>query len=356
MGGALAKGSNQNDPVTRIPVGLASYPIPQTIKAYDVLSTSGSLTSMNSAGSIFSSYALRTPSSKRQVNISDMEVRPLGRQIQKPAGTEIVSKNVSKNLKPKTYSLEWQVNQPILSMRPTSLFRKVPSIRTGSHIIKPSKNLAQAVLRQIQSTKQGKFTLITYEHDSKFTISKQEDDQAQAVGLIRVAAQEIQQLAFHHEIHDAINSRQSEISSSDAFGVLSRQGAAQKPILLTNPESNDFAFKNDSGSAKGALVTGGFGDIGNLIGNWLQAQSGIEHIFLVGRSGRGSGKTFSSQDGCLVSGCMCDASASSDMKGLTDMIREQVAFCIIILMHRKSPSCMCSAIMEEPAFLLHGFS
>ena len=330
MGAALAAKPSTGEQVVRIPAGLASYCLPERMDPTKGLTAVGALTSMTPSGSVFSRYQLGSEAS-RHVNIADMEFRPAGRAADRQP-TDIKEAKAAKDTRPDLlYSVAWQVTQQLQRDSPSTrtLVPPRPRLLTDKKavVLPRSQHMVQAVLRGLQTSKDGGARLRTYNVDSDQlnNASKQDSFQAQTVGIMRVAVQELSCTSFHHTDLSSQEPRLLGAVDSDAFGTRLRQGRQEVPLLL---EQSTYTSSSAGGIplGEGVIVTGGFGDIGSLTGAWAVLQPGVQHVILTGRSGRGPSVAAGFQDrNCLITGVMSNASAISDMHFLTELIMSTVS-------------------------------
>ena len=325
VGAAFARPTESALQVTRVPAGLAAY-APLDVRAIDQpLYAIGTLTDIDASGSVFSQYELGSRNSAA-VKIGDMEFRPVEKSHSSNNGVAAFEKPMASAM----YSTVWQVqDSDAIISRPRQLRRYSPALQTdqGSVKLPNSHLLTQAVLRALQTAASKHVTLMT----SGLFIETPEYIEgsaylAEAVGLLRVAAQEFPSTSAHHI--DATPSLKyfsgAEMQDADVFGLSRSCGRRHVPILVESEERGPNYGMKVAGHS--VLVTGGLGDIGTLAGLWSALETPSDHVILTSRSGKANHLNLGSPGiDCQLTAVASNASCDSDMHGLQDYISRQAS-------------------------------
>lgn len=160
---------------------------------------------------------------------------------------------------------------------------------------------------------------------------------AGAVGILRVAAQEVPGLrwealhvdscAAHSKTLSAYQRLGLDNHAADGFGTVLSQGALLQPQMLRRPAVSARGLHQNKSTdlpvSGSMLVTGGLGGIGAVVGGWLSAwphhnpKPGT-HVWLFGRSSHPVGglPVHLTASSCTVSAARCDVGTGSEVQAL----------------------------------------
>jgi len=151
---------------------------------------------------------------------------------------------------------------------------------------------------------------------------------AAAAGLLKVTAREHTLQAFKHSIHNVHDVEETSPPEwADMFGAGCGEGHIARPRMLLTPSSPAAALgpnqRTLTPGLKGTwMVTGGTGDIGQIIGMWAAHLQGIRNVVLLGRNGMAKGKSMTVlrgscdvEDSCIII-ASCDVAVAEDVSSL----------------------------------------
>ena len=312
--------------VTRVPVGLSAYLIPQHIPEGTSIHSSGALTDLSPEGSVFSRYRIGSSQAAASLHILDMQFKPFQGTVSRLAVEcqAVPAPSLTELSKRLVYAIQWQVSMAVPhahsceaaathragmiteDLTRTSLLMKASKASAASQVLRYLQKLPPKAAVQLQTRS------ALGSRDSGPCSCAAQPSAVAAAGLMRVAAQETPSARFQHlDVAAASIYSPSDASLSSLDGILD-QGQQLQPLLTQSLPSSRLALPVISHSS-GVVISGGMGDVGAAVASWVSTENAAGQIWLLGRSGRGNLSTALKLAGCCMTVMAGDTAAAADM-------------------------------------------
>lgn len=343
IGAAFTLPSRQlAQPTTRVPVGMSAVVLQSSTPGVK-MHAQGALADLKEDGSVFSQYSMHTDKPVPALFIMDMRFKSAHSHAagsnSETSGPVRKSASQSKQATCNFYVEQWLVAGVLLPRAkalcgPSAVLANVSS--DVSHIL-PKRNRPSQVLHQLQSL-QGRAQVQLRTRNVQLDrltgpcgVSSCQSSAA-AVGLLRVAMQEMPAAALQHlDLATGITCKVTKRTLAGLEGTLDQNLQLQSLVTECSPGSSIGQNVNMVGS--GILITGGLGEIGSIVAGWTAAECQNGHLWLLGRSGRGRLVHGLKCANSSVTASACDTSYEADMVALHDCFGQvrvsEMLFCLL---------------------------
>ena len=157
-----------------------------------------------------------------------------------------------------------------------------------------------------------------------------------AAAMLRVAAQEHPTMQFQTYKHDyQAKKRPTVLPGTDSFGIISTAGMWQVPQLTASPSDRKPVSVISSGISEAIngtiLVTGGLGNIGLLVGNWISNTSPTARVVLLSRTGHAKALQCTAMTNFTA--VHCDVSIAGDLASILSELQSNSAPPVVAVIH-----------------------